>query len=39
MPKLPTGEMEVVIGLDQAKWDKFRQDKLWIRYATVDCTR
>ncbi|OBW67418.1 MAG: Molybdopterin binding oxidoreductase [Aureobasidium pullulans] len=38
MPRLPTGEMEVVIGLDQAKWDKFRQEKLWTRYATVDCS-
>ncbi|THV71548.1 hypothetical protein D6D28_04352 [Aureobasidium pullulans] len=28
MPRLPTGEMEVVIGLDQAKWDKTTMDQI-----------
>lgn len=28
MPKLPTGEMEVVIGLDESNWTKFEDNEL-----------
>ncbi|KAG9700680.1 hypothetical protein KCV03_g9342, partial [Aureobasidium melanogenum] len=34
MPKLPTGEMEVVIGLDESKWEVFEANELWRSYAT-----
>jgi hypothetical protein len=33
MPELPTGEMEVVIGLDERNWTVFESNKLWRSYT------
>lgn len=36
LPELPEergGGMEVVVGLDEENWNKFRQDQLWFKYA------
>jgi hypothetical protein len=33
MPELPTGEMEVVIGLDERNWTLFESNELWRSYT------
>jgi hypothetical protein len=33
MPELPTGEMEVVIGLDERNWTVFESNELWRSYT------